>query len=168
MDFEEISKMKPYFFLVSLIMLCSCSYGDRNYFDNFEEFSKWNSKYGWVPPVVPEKASEIDVWYEIDTNSVRVSFNYMGNNRQFPGYQKIDENMKSAATKNYPAIESNNNFLVIWYRCNKFDLPDSRNQVGEVWFVGDTGTKVFSWNDRAPENYLKICRATIESVPTSV
>lgn len=145
-----------------LLCVCSCSYGERNNFDNYDELSQSPSMKDWIPFEVPKDARKIEIWHNIDTNSVRASFELSRGFHGIDGYQNLSDSLKENALRNYPAIQEISPNLKIWYQCKSTKIK-SLDGIGvggglrEVRYIGDTGRKIFYWNDKVPENYEKAC-----------
>jgi hypothetical protein len=155
------SAVKVVIFLLFFFSLCSCTYGEKKHFNTYDDFSRSDLAKGWIPIQVPSEAREIDIWHNIDTNSVRVSFEYGGPLREFAGYQKLNESLKKIALQGFPSISDDKSIHTIWYQCKEFRISsdDEKNQVMrfEVRYIGDTGKRIFYWNDSVPESYSATC-----------
>jgi hypothetical protein len=145
-------------------ILCSCDLlGNSYHFENTTEL-KESDVYGkWAPEFVPDQAKNIQLWHDIDTNSVRLEFSYSGQRPlKTPDMQTLDLSMKKQAVKGYPALSDGEHIKSIQYSCSRTNvLLDSKSNkslvYSEVQFVGDTGEKVYYWNTSLDATYDQIC-----------
>lgn len=157
---------KNYSCLVLLIIIFfpSCGVEEKSFsFKNWSDFQKSESAKRWADDVVPNGAKDINIWYSIDTNLIRISYVFAGERPiKIDGMMPLNNVLKNMALAELPRISKNERIKDVNFRCRKSAIkPDpNKSEILEYFnvdFLGDTGDVVYYWNTNVQAVYKNMC-----------